>query len=129
MIDMAPVSRPKSIDEFDLMLAAAELRRFLFSQYKEIMRLSYPRMAAFAKEMSRGGIAMPTPTEADDVLESVARFYYSLRQIDQTILEGAYLPGGGTQKQQAKRASMSVKRLKRQLESLLRRCCLAIRAT
>ena len=101
--------------------ADRELRRFINYQLNECRRLGYPIMATFAREIARGTVGLPPPTEEDPIMEAVGSFYYSLREIDRRLLSERYL-AMGTDKERAKRMSQSLGRYYRGLDRLLCEC-------
>ena len=101
--------------------ADRELRRFINYQLNECRRLGYPIMATFAREIARGTVGLPPPTEEDPVMECIGRFFYGLLEIERRILSERYLQTG-TEKQRARRLSMSVGSMKLKTDRLLERC-------
>ena len=108
--------------------ADRELRRFINYQLNECRRLGYPIMATFAREIARGTVGLPPPTEEDPIMEAVGEFFYQhIREIDRRILSERYL-GMGTEKERAKRASMSVGKIRVTIDNLLYGCQMFLRA-
>lgn len=106
--------------------AKTELRRFLRAQYDEVMSGGYPRRAAFAADIARGDIGLPPPAEDDPVMSLVARWYYELRQVDREALASHFVPGGGTERQQARRLNLSKYRLRERVDALIRKLARAL---
>jgi len=112
------VSRPI---QPELYMAGLQASRYVQSQWAEARRLGYPRLAAFAKEVSRGTVTLP-PTPEDPALEQVGRFYWRLcKDIERSVLDKAYGDGGGTPYQHAKSLGMSLRRFHRVRERILLR--------
>jgi hypothetical protein len=105
----------------EIYLADYELGRFIRYQQAEARRLGYPIMSTFARDIARGTIGVGPPTEADPVMEAVAEFYHSLKEIERRILAEKYLDCG-TLYERARRASVSVSRLQKSIDGLLNRC-------
>ena len=102
--------------------ADRELRRFINYQLNECRRLGYPVMATFAREIARGTVGLPPPTEEDPIMEAVGEFFYQhIREIDRRILSERYLYMG-TEKERAKRASMSLGKYQKTTDRLLCEC-------
>ena len=75
--------------EADLLRADRELGRFVRYQYAEFLRVSYPRMSAFAKDIARGTIQ---PLTAEDPLMEVdGAFYRTLTAKEKAVLSWKYL--------------------------------------
>lgn len=107
--------------------ARNELTRFLRYQYNEFMRIGYPGMAAFAKNIAAGTLAPAVLTADDPIMHTVASWYHGQRQVDRIALARHFLPNGGSERQQARGLGISRKRLQERIESLVRRCANALR--
>ena len=102
----------------ELIIADVELRRFIREQYSN--HLGYPKMAAFARNVSRGTVSLP-PIQDDPVMNCVGAFYMSLKPIERRALTEYYLVGHSLRKC-SRALSQSVGRFKRGLEKLMWRC-------
>ena len=102
----------------ELLIADAGMNRFIREQYSS--NLGYPKMAAFARNVSRGTVSLP-PTLEDPFMECVGAFYHSLRPIERRILVERYMIRDKV-KACVKRLSMSVGSFYRKVTKLLWRC-------
>ena len=100
----------------EILRADMELCRFAKAQMAEAERLGYPKLAAFAKLVSVGNVRAPTPPE-DPVLVAVGQFFWSRGDIQRRVMMDRYSPG--TEYEKAKRVSMSVRRLRVEVDRLL----------
>lgn len=106
--------------------ARNELRRFLLAQFHAFQQVGFPKQTTFAKNIAAGTLAPAAPTGEDPIMDVVAKWYHDQRQIDRLALARHFLPNGGTEKQQARRIGISTSRLRDRLDSLIRRCALAL---
>ena len=101
--------------------ADRELRRFILYQFGEAKKLGYPTMSAFAREIARGTVSCPPPTEEDPLMEAVGEFYFQrLIEHERRILSERYLRNG-SEKQRAQRLSMSVRAMSMKTDRMLER--------
>jgi hypothetical protein len=73
----------------ELRYADNEARRYVYAMLKEAKVLSYPTMAAFAKDIARGTVSL-APTPEDPQLEWVGRFIWSRKEIERKVILSAY---------------------------------------
>jgi hypothetical protein len=99
----------------EIVKADMELGRFVRQQVAECERLGYPKQAAFTKLVSAGTVKL-TPPE-DPVLMTVGQFFWQRNDVQRRIMMDRYLPG--TEYEKAKRASMSPRRLRIEVDRLL----------
>ena len=102
-----------------LLRADAEMKRFIREQYHN--HLGYPKICSFARNLSRGSISLPPPTEDDPVLDCIGAFYISLMPIEKRALFERY-SGDGAVRQRARRVSKSVAGFYRFTNKILWRC-------
>ena len=102
--------------------ADRELRRFINYQHAEYRRLGYPVMATFAREIARGTVSLPPPTEEDPLMEAVGEFYFQhLTEIERRVIAEKNL-SAGTLYERARRTGMSYGKLKVAIDRILERC-------
>lgn len=102
-----------------MMDADYAMGRFMRYQREEYERLGYPKQAAFAKEVSRGSISIP-PIPNDPIADAAGSFFWSLNDVKRRILADRY--DGEPEAVRARRASMSVRRLRVEIDRLLTQC-------
>lgn len=90
--------------------------RFMKYQREEYERLGYPKQAAFAKDVSRGSVAIPPPVN-DPPSEAAGTFFWMQNDVKRRILADRY--DGDAEEVRARRASMSVRRLRVEVDRLL----------
>lgn len=100
----------------EIMDADYEMGRFIRYQRTEYERLGYPKQAAFAKDLSRGSIPVP-PVINDPKMDVAGSFYWAQNDVKRRILADRY--EGESEEIRARRASMSVRRLRVELDRLL----------
>ena len=101
--------------------ADRELRRFILYQFGEAKKLGYPTMSAFAREIARGTVSCPPPTEEDPLMEAVGEFYFQrLIETERRIISERYMQNG-TEKQKAQRLSMSLRSMQMKTDRILER--------
>ena len=110
----------RKIDE-ELRPAEQELKRFIGYQWAEAKKLGYPRMSAFAKDIARGDIGVPPPTEADPEMDSMGMFFWGLKEIQRRIIVERYVETG-TQYEQAKRCGLSIDNFNKKVREILVEC-------
>lgn len=88
--------------------AEIEARRFSRTELREFLSIGFPRMAAFAAEMSRGTVAGIVPQ--DPAMDLVARFYVLLNEREKNRWD-AYFIADGSMKCRAKSVALSVQGL------------------
>lgn len=76
--------------ESDLILADFEMGRFLRYQWRQAQALGYPNMAAFARDIALGTVAL-APTPEDETLSRVALFYLTLDSRERELLDAKYI--------------------------------------
>jgi hypothetical protein len=113
---------PKKPDDASIASTEREVKRFIRAEYMEFMRIGYPRMSTFARDIARGDIGMPPPTEVDPIMDEVGRFYWKLNQIERRVLADKYCPDHVTEKERCKRVGQTIHRNRRMLERLLKQC-------
>jgi len=102
--------------------ADRELRRFILYQFNEARKLGYPTMSAFAREIARGTVSVPPPTEEDPLMEAVGEFYFQhLHELERRVIAEKNL-SEGTLRQRARSVGMSYGRIQRALDRVLERC-------
>ena len=102
--------------------ADRELRRFILYQFGEAKKLGYPTMSAFAREIARGTVSCPPPTEEDPLMEAVGEFYFQhLHEVERRVIAEKNL-AAGTLYERARRVGMSYGSLKRAIDRILERC-------
>jgi hypothetical protein len=99
----------------EIIRADQELARFVRGQVAECERIGYPKQAAFAKLVAAGTVRA-TPPE-DPVVATVGEFYWQRSEIQRRIMTDRYCRG--TEAEKAKRASMSPRRLRIEIDRLL----------
>lgn len=105
----------------EIATADREMGRFIRSQYSELRKLGFPRMATFARDIARGDIGMPPPTQVDPLLDCIGAFFFKeLRPIERRMLTDKYLVTG-TQSQRATWVGLSIRRVNQKIESVLYR--------
>jgi hypothetical protein len=100
----------------EIVRADIELARFIRAQHVEAERLGYPRQAAFAKLVSSGTVRAPTPPD-DPATVAVGDFFWSRTDVQRRVLVDRYSPG--TEHEKAHRASMSIRRMRVEIDRLL----------
>lgn len=116
------MGRPKKVEDANIASTEREVMRFIRAEYAEFMRIGYPRMSTFARDIARGDVGMPPPTEVDPIMDEVGRFYWSLNQIERRVLADRYCPDRATEKERCKRVGQTIYRNRKMIERLLRRC-------
>ena len=102
--------------------ADRELRRFVLYQFNEAKKLGYPTMSAFAREIARGTVSVPPPTEEDPLMEAVGEFYFQhLHEVERRVIAEKNL-SIGTLYERARRIGMSHGKLKVAIDRILERC-------
>ena len=102
--------------------ADRELRRFILYQFGEAKKLGYPTMSAFAREIARGTVSCPPPTEEDPLMEAVGRFYFQhLTEVERRVIAEKNLSVGNLN-QRAKANGMTRGRLQAIIDRILERC-------
>lgn len=102
--------------------ADRELRRFVLYQFAEAKKLGYPTMSAFAREIARGTVSVPPPTEEDPLMEAVGEFYFQhLHELERRVIAEKNL-AVGTLSQRAKMAGISYGKLQWMINGILKEC-------
>lgn len=102
--------------------ADRELRRFILYQFSEARKLGYPTMSAFAREIARGTVSVPPPTDEDPLMEAVGDFYFQhLHELERRVIAEKNL-SEGTLRDRARSVGMSYGRIQRALDRVLERC-------
>jgi len=103
--------------------ADRELRRFILYQFGEAKKLGYPTMSAFAREIARGTVSCPPPTEDDPIMEAVGEFYFQhLHELERRVIAEKNLNSSGL-RERARAVGLPHWKLIRITERLLERCC------
>jgi hypothetical protein len=110
----------RKVDE-ELRPAEIELKRFIGYQWAEARKLGYPTMATFAKNIARGDIGCPPPTEADPDMDSIGMFFWGLKDIQRRIVVEHYLETG-SQYEQARRLGISPESFRKKMNQILNEC-------
>lgn len=105
----------------EIYLADREMGRFIRYQHAEAMRLGYPTMATFARDIARGTIGPAPLTEADPIMDTVGEFFHRLKEIERRVMSDRY-GSGLTERERAKAIGISVRHLRRKTEAILLRC-------
>jgi len=84
--------------DLSIWFARLELERFLNIQNAEALRLGYPNMATFARDIARGDIGMPPRVEEDRVLDIVAVYFNGLGAAEKDLLTALHLYRYGLRK-------------------------------
>lgn len=102
--------------------ADRELRRFVLYQFNEARKLGYPTMSAFAREIARGTVSCPPPTEDDPIMEAVGEFYFQqLHEVERRVIAEKNL-SSTTLRDRARQIGMSYGKLQRAIDRILERC-------
>src|SRR5688572_28930647 len=99
----------------EIVIADMELGRFVRQQVAECERLGYPKQAAFTKLVSSGTVKISPPE--DPVTAAVGTFFWQRNDVQRRIMMDRYC--GGTEWEKARRASMSTRRLRVEVDRLL----------
>ncbi len=111
----------------ELIAADIALSEFVQYQYNEARRLGYPRMSTFAKDIARGDIGLPAPTEVNPWMELIGKFFWGLKEVERRIASFHYLKTG-TIKERARACSISVSNYDKKLNRLRYGCSVWIKA-
>jgi hypothetical protein len=104
----------------ELAKADRELRRYVREQQQEYARLGYPTMSTFARDIARGDIGTPPPTQEDPCMEAVGAFVYSLKEIERRVLVDKY-SSNGAERERCRRVSQSIRQNRVMIDRLLLR--------
>ena len=101
----------------ELVVADYELGRFIRYQHAEASRLGYPKCSTFAKDIARGTVA-PAHTPDDSAMDAVGAWFWALPELRRRICADRYT-GIGTEKERARRHSMTLHQHRREIDRLL----------
>ena len=112
----------------DIQQADREMGRFIHAQFEHARRLGFPRMTTFARDIARGDVGMPPPTQDDPLMDCVGEFYFqNIREIERRMLADKY-SGNGSEYERARRIGQTKGRYRVGIDRLLERCSGFIRA-
>lgn len=112
----------------DIQQADFEMGRFLRAQFEYARRLGFPRMTTFARDIAKGDVGMPPPTEDDPLMDCVGEFYFQhIHEIERRALADKY-SGTSSDRERARRIGQTVGRYKLGIDRLLERCSGFLRA-
>jgi hypothetical protein len=110
----------RQVDE-ELRPAELELKRFISYQWSEYRKLGFPSMSTFARNIARGDIGVPPPTQADPDMDCIGSFFWGLKDIQRRIIAMRYIDSG-TQYEQARSVSLCVDNFNKKVREILVEC-------
>jgi hypothetical protein len=117
---------PRKVDP-ELIAADIALSEFVRYQHSEAKKLGYPRMSTFAKDIARGDIGLPPPTEVNPWMELIGKFFWGLKDIERRIASEHYLKTG-TIKVRARACGISSSNYDKKLNRIRYGCSVWIKA-